>query len=189
MQISWLQALLPPWWYKEKKTWTISQGIQLFGPDDDIINYQHSFMEMFLLVMKFHNSISEPDGYRLLRRWMFILITLFFYGSRSKYTLEARYLLLQYYVVLSPRVAKQMIWNRFSKSRSEMWGIIPLDMALEHMNKILKTGIRNMGWNNTTKNLLIGFAEPWWQIKKLLIILMKCQIWWGVLVPSKKKCS
>ena len=124
-----------------------------------MLSYQLSFMQLAMLVMNFHDGVSEASGDRILRQWKFILVTLHADGSSEKYILEALYLLLQYYCILSPQAAEQLIWNMSCKSSPGPGKNIPLDMALEQYNNILKTGIRNMGPHNTNPKSVDRFCR------------------------------
>ena len=63
-------------------------------------------------------------------------------GQRSKkYALEAFYLICQCHALLSKQGAFHCIWNRFAKSQHGIRGNIPLDLALEHYNRMLKNVI------------------------------------------------
>ena len=128
--------------------------------DDDMYNYQTSFMQLAMVIYNFHDAISEGDGDRILRQWKFMLL---FYKADDphspKYCVKAFYLLIQYYALLAPQTAERLIWNRFSKSIHGPGGNIPLDMALEHFNKILKNGIRNMGPNNSSQKAVNRFCK------------------------------
>ena len=82
--------------------------------------------------------VSEGDGQRIIRCWKFFLLFLKGDGQRScKYALEGLNIMCQIYALLSPRDAHRLIWNRSVKAKSEMGGNIPLDLALEHFNRVL----------------------------------------------------
>ena len=76
-----------------------------------------------------------------------ILINVHENGWRQsrKYALEGLHLLLQFHTILSPRDAHRLIWNRSVKAKHGMGGNIPLDLALEHYNRVLKEVIKKMG--------------------------------------------
>ena len=80
-------------------------------------------------------------------------------AGSTKYALESIYMLLQYYALLSPRDAERLIWNRSVKARHGKGGNIPLDMALEHYNGIIKVGLKNMGPNNTNRKAVDRFCQ------------------------------
>ena len=120
-----------------------------------MFSYQCSFLEYAMLVRNFQDAVSEGDGDRLIRCWKFSLLYLKNDGSTSrKYALEALYLLCQIYAILSPRAAHRLIWDRFFKSKYGLGGNIPLDLALEHLNRFLKIVVRNIGHNATKRSAL-----------------------------------
>ena len=81
-------------------------------------------------------------------------------GAQSrKYALKGLLLLLQFYTILSPRDAHRLIWNRSVKAKHGMGGNIPLDLALEHYNRVLKEVIKNMGPNPSNKTAISRFCK------------------------------
>jgi hypothetical protein len=127
---------------------------------DDMFNYQSSFLEVGMLLANFYDAISEGDGQRVVRCWKFILLYLVQDGASSrKYALEAFYLLCQINSTLSPRAAHRLIWNRFYKTKSCPGGNIPLDLALEHFNRLIKILIRNLGPNGLNKRAIDRYCD------------------------------
>ena len=115
---------------------------------DDVRNYQSALLEYGMLYLNFSDAISEGDGLRILRCWKFFLMFLKADGARSrKYAIEGLHLISKYYAILSPRDAHRLIWNRFIKAKPGLGGNIPLDLALEHYNRVLKEVIKKMGPN------------------------------------------
>ena len=95
--------------------------------------------EYGMLYMNFTDAISEAASLRILRCWKFFLMFMKIDGAQSrKYALEGLHLLSQFYTILSPRNAYRLIWNRSVKAKHGMGGNIPLDLALEHYNRVLK---------------------------------------------------
>ena len=127
---------------------------------DDMYNYQCSFMEVSMLLTNFYDAVSEGDGLRLVRCWKFILLHLIEDGASSrKYALEAFYLLCQINSILTPRAAHRIIWNRFYKSKPGPAGNIPLDLALEHFNRLIKILMRNLGPNALNKRAIDRYCK------------------------------
>ena len=60
---------------------------------------------------------------------------------------------LQTKVTLSPNGAHQVMWHRFVNSRGGMGNNIPCDVYNEHINRLVKYIIQNMGSNLTEKSL------------------------------------
>lgn len=67
----------------------------------------------------------------------------------TKYSLEALKLHMQTNIIFSPNLAHQVTWNRFVNVRGGAGNNIPCDLFNEHVNKLLKYIIRNMGSNLT----------------------------------------
>ena len=88
-------------------------------------------------------------------------------GSR-KYALEAFYLQVQLNTLLSQKAAHRLTWNRFFKSKSGPGGNIPLDLALEHFNLLLKVLIRNLEPNGLNKNAIDRYCKSLPVTKELL---------------------
>ena len=127
---------------------------------DDMFNYQTSFLEASLLLCNFYDAISEGDGQRVIRCWKFMLAYLIKDGAGSrKYALETFYLLCQVNSLLSPQASHRLIWNRFYKGKSGPGGNIPLDLALEHFNRLIKILIRNLGPNGLNKEAIDRYCK------------------------------
>ena len=61
-------------------------------------------------------------------------------------------MLLQYHVTLSTRHAQQLIWSRY-----DIHGVagknIPMDLHMEHLDRIAKEAIKGLGANKTHKTI------------------------------------
>lgn len=136
---------------------------------DDMFNYQSSLLEIGLLVKNFYDAISEGDGQRVIRCWKFMLQYLKQDGASSrKYALEALYIQCQVNSLLSPRAAHRLIWDRFFKSKSGAGGNIPLDLALEHFNRLIKILMRSLGHNGLNRKALDRYCKALATNKQLL---------------------
>lgn len=101
--------------------------------------------------MEFYDAIKEGDGERILRCWKFLLLHFKADGKGStKYALEALYLILQVIALLSPRQAYRLLWNRTVRGKD---GNIPLDLELEHDNRMAKEAISKLGRNINEKSV------------------------------------
>lgn len=134
------------------------------GPTDDgndeMYNYQMSFLDYGMLVYNFFDGVKEGDGARVIRCWKFQLLYLKNDGVRSKkYALEALYLQCQFNAMLSQKDARDLIWNRFHKAKFGCGGHIPLDLALEHFNNFLKTILRHLGPNATNRKAVNRYCN------------------------------
>ena len=120
--------------------------------EDDMYNYQIAFLEFGMIVMNYLDAVSEGDGLRVFRSWKYILSYLREDRAASrKYALEALYLILQRYALLSPADAHSLLWNRFHKHKFGYGGNIPLDLQLEHFNNSIKTILKKLGSNSTNQ--------------------------------------
>lgn len=93
-------------------------------------------------------AIREGDGERILQCWRYLL-PVFHNSGRKNYTIEAFQLLYQYQYGLPPRQAEQLIWSRFVNTKGIAGKNIPLDLHLEHLNRVCKTAIGHLGPNKT----------------------------------------
>ena len=104
-----------------------------------------------LLCLEFYDAIKEGDGERIVRCWKFLLLHFKADGKGStKYALEALYLILQLNAILSPRQAHRLMWNRTIRGKD---GNIPLDLDLEHDNRMAKEAIKKLGRNINEKSV------------------------------------
>ena len=103
---------------------------------DDMYNYQRALLEYGMVIINFLDAISEGDGARVIRNWKFLLLYFQHDKGSQKYSLEALYLMFQVYALLSPKAAHHIVWNRFAKRKHSLGGNIPLDLALEFLNRI-----------------------------------------------------
>lgn len=136
---------------------------------DDMLNYQHALLEYGMLYHNFCDAVSEGDGQRIIRCWKFFLLFLKMDGQRScKYALEGLTIMCQINAFLSPRDAHRLIWNRSVKAKSGMGGNIPLDLALEHYNRVLKEVIKKMGPNASNEKAVNRFCKAIGVTKQLM---------------------
>lgn len=102
--------------------------------------------------MEFRDAWAEGDGDRVLRCWK-LFLPHFRAAGCTKYALEAFRLQLQANVVLSPNLSHQVKWHRFVNTKGGMGRNIPCDLYNEHINKLIKIIIQNMGSNLTEASL------------------------------------
>eukprot|EP00795_Rhopilema_esculentum_P007329 gene7329-13060_t len=70
--------------------------------------------------------------------------------------------------LLSERAAFRMVWNRFSKTKHGWGGNIPLDLALEHLNRLLKNVLRMLGPNATNQKAVDRYCKALMTRKSLI---------------------
>ena len=98
--------------------------------------------------MELIDAWREGDGERVLRCWKLFLPHLKVSGC-TKFSLEALKLQFQTRFTYSPNLAHQVTWHRFVNVRGGAGKNIPCDLFNEHINKLLKCIISNMGPNLT----------------------------------------
>ena len=109
--------------------------------EDYILNYACNMMGHILLARNFRDAARENDGARSIRCWKFFLLHYRAESSRSKYAIEAFHLLAQINALLSPRMAHELIWNRTVNVNGGAGNNIPMDLHLEHLNRVFKDNI------------------------------------------------
>ena len=62
-------------------------------------------------------------------------------------------MLVQHYFLLSPRLSRQLIWSRFINVHGKPGRNIPCDLHLEHLNRVLKTAVGDLGSNQTEASI------------------------------------
>ena len=116
--------------------------------NDHVMEYAKETLSLGLLLLEFKDAVREGDGNRVLRCWKFFF--LIFHATQHKnYCLEAFNLLMQYYYVLPPRYAQQMLWGRFINSEGKPGHNISADLHMEHLNRLLKGTISHLSANKT----------------------------------------
>ena len=120
--------------------------------DDGIYNYARVLCHYGSLVLEMRDGWHEGDGERVLRCWK-LLLPHFKVAGCTKYSLEALKLQIHSGIEYSPNLAHQVTWNRFVNVRGGAGNNIPCDLFNEHVNKLLKHIIRNMGSNLTESAL------------------------------------
>ena len=115
--------------------------------EDGVYNYARVLCHYAALVAEFTDYWSEGDGERDIPCWKIFMLH-FHSERRTKYALEALRLQLQL-ATLSPDLVHQLTWGRFVNTHGGPGMNIPCDLHNEHVNKLFKEVISNMGANFT----------------------------------------
>ena len=111
---------------------------EITSTEDFLFNYHRSKLLFGLTLFEFDDAIKEGDGERLHDIYKFALL-IFKGNGKTKYS----YVILLYLVklagLMSQKDAHNLKWNRFYNKHGIKGGNIPLDLRMEHMNKIVKT--------------------------------------------------
>ena len=119
---------------------------------DTCYNYARILCHYGSLVMEFKDAWAEGDGERVIRCWK-LFMPHFQTAGRTKYSLAALNIQFQTNATLSPNGAHQVMWHRFVNSKGGMGNNIPCDLYNEHINKLVKHIVQNMGPNLTETSL------------------------------------
>ena len=119
---------------------------------DKVQCYAMSMLSLGLLYMEYCDSIREGDGHRILRCWRYLMLV-FKTTKRKNYSIEALNLLAQYHFFLSQRQAQQLIWSRCINTHGISGRNIPADLFMEHLNRVCKEAVLNLGSNKTPQAL------------------------------------
>lgn len=120
---------------------------------DGVYAYACETLSLGLLYFEYRDAIKEGDGERVMRVWKFLLL-LFKASGRTNYSIEALTLLTQYYLILPPRLAEQLKWSRFVNVHGLPGHNISCDLHMEHLNREVKTVIKGLGANKSSKAIM-----------------------------------
>lgn len=129
----------------------VPQMMEEASQTDDMFKYNVCLARYGLLCKELYDAIQEGDGERIFTCWKFLLLHLRADGKGSaKYALEALYYILQTISLLSPRQAYRLKWNCSVKGK---YTNVPLDLHLEHDNRMVKEAIKKLSGNITEKSV------------------------------------
>ena len=131
---------------------------------DCVYEYSVQLLRMCLFYTEFADGIREGDGNRVLRCWKYMM-PIFNSSGNTNYACEAANLVVQQMYTLPPRLASQLLWGRFVNVHGKPGKNIPVDLHMEHLNKIAKGAIRFLGPNKSEKSITrigraIGTLSP-----------------------------
>ena len=116
------------------------------GTADGVLDYTREVLTLSLLYAEYHDAIRESDGLRLLRCWKFLLPVVKASG-RKNYSLAVLHSMAQYYILLPPRLAQQLLWSLCINTAGRPGCNIPMDLHMEHLNRSCKSAIANLKAN------------------------------------------
>ncbi len=123
---------------------------ELESSTDHVFNYARQVCHFCSLVTEFIDAWGEGDGERVIRCWKFFLIHFHTMG-RTKYALQAIQLLVKL-TQSQPKIAHQLTWGRFVNTQGGKGKNLPCDLHNEHVNKVFKEVVGNMGSNFTQQS-------------------------------------
>ena len=116
--------------------------------EDAVHNYHCARMTFGLLMMFFSDSVKEGDSASLLKFLKVALLVLHSYG-RVKYAYVVLLFLAKTYAILTEKLAFEALQNRCFNNSGKAGGNVPLDLRMEHLNKLLKIALKQLASNIT----------------------------------------
>ena len=121
--------------------------------DRDVVKlHAEEIFSLGLFFMEYVDAIREGDGTRILCCWKYMML-LFKATNKTKYSLEAFNLLAHYRFLFSERLANQLLWSRTVNVHGKPGHNIPMDLHMEHLNRIFKSAISRLGPNTIGPSL------------------------------------
>ena len=120
--------------------------LQVASGGDKVQEYSKNLLSIGTFYLEYQDAIREGDGLRVIRCWKYLL-PIFSHSGRRNYCIEAFKLLYQYHYILPPRQAQQLVWSRFVNTKGTCGHNIPMDLHLEHLNRLVKNSIQSLGPN------------------------------------------
>ena len=120
---------------------------------DAVSSYAIQLLRMGALYLEFAVAIREGDGERVFRCWRYFL-PIFRASQSTNYSCEALLFIHQCLYSLSPRLSIQLVWNRFINVRGLPGRNIPLDLHMEHLNRLIKDTLRTLRANKATRSIM-----------------------------------
>ena len=150
---------------------TIVEGAMTGDPveetKDCVHNYARVLCHLGSLVMEVRDAWAEGDGERMVRCWR-LLLPQFKATNRRKYALEALRLQFQIQATLSPHLAHHLVWDRFINTHGGIGRNIPCDLHNEHINKVVKSIMKDQG-SNITESALQRAARSVTTLKQIQV--------------------
>lgn len=114
---------------------------------DGVVDYARVFCHHASLALEYMDAVEHGDGHRIWRCWRILLLH-FHSNGHTKYAWEA--LRLQFQLVTLPYpVAYHLKWGRFINTHGGQGRSISCDLHNEHLNKLFKDIVHNLGANLT----------------------------------------
>ena len=142
-----------------------SSSAYVHNAKDGVSSYAIQLLRIGALYMEFADGIREGDGERVLRCWRYFL-PIFRASHSTNYSCEAVRLLYGQAYALSPRLSNQVKWGRFVNVHGLPGRNIPLDLHMEHLNRLAKGAMKNLGPNKTRQKSItrvgrcLGILHP-----------------------------
>ena len=129
-----------------------AESIHSSAPDG-VFNYACAVLNDGILLLEFRDAIHEGDGIRIMRSWKFLMLYCRHF-HHYKYALEGFYTIAQVHILASQHLENQIMYSRVVNTRGERGNNLPVDLQMEHFNRILKDAIVRVGAKVTEKAIV-----------------------------------
>ena len=120
---------------------------EIYVPSEDKkLEYAIQIISLGCFYLEYSDAIREGDGIRVLRCWRYLL-PIFWNSGRVNYSNEVLNMLFQHDYSLSPRHSHDLLYGRFINVHGRQGKNIPADLHMEHMDRVLKECIHDLGSN------------------------------------------
>ena len=133
-------------------SYTSESSSYAYNTSDCVSSYAIQLLRIGALYMEFADAIREGDRERVFRCWRYFL-PIFQASHSTNYSCEALLFLYQHLFDFSPRLSNQLIWGRFVNVHGLPGRNIPMDLHMEHLNRLAKDAIRNLKSNKTPRSI------------------------------------
>ncbi|XP_076090697.1 uncharacterized protein LOC143062794 [Mytilus galloprovincialis] len=128
---------------------------------DDLYNYVNQFMQWYLMILSFKDTISEGDIYRNNINLKFCIPFFFSHSNLSKYMTECIDYILKTEIMLSEKMALKVRASSFVNITGRKGENKAADLQKENQVMVLKDLIRGLGSNKTENSIVtISKAAP-----------------------------
>ena len=117
-----------------------AEPVQTTSTEDGVYNYSCCSLLLGLLRLNQNDAIKFGDGKRLMHIYKYMYL-FFKVSGCTKYALGVLETLAQVSCLLTPRLAEQLTWNRFVNTKGTKDGNYPMDLDLEHDNRLFKDNV------------------------------------------------
>lgn len=132
----------------QQTTSQVAEGSQ----SDAVFNYARCSLGMCMVAMNFVDARRLGDGKRLIRMYKYFLLH-FKASGKQKYSYQVLRLLAKVHCFLSPRLAYDLVWNRFVNKTGRVDGNIEVDREVEHQNRVFKAQCKSLHGKITAKSV------------------------------------
>lgn len=104
---------------------------------DHVRNYSTNALTLCMIAKDYEDTRKFGDGQRIVRLLKFMLL-FFKNAGKHKYAYHTLHHLAQIKFLLPPKLAHDVIWNRFVNNRGNVDSNVEMDRTVEHENRAFK---------------------------------------------------